>query len=97
MYIVGGGARNTLLCQLAADATGCKVVAGPTEATALGNVIIQAMGAGEIRGMDQAHDVARASAHVASYEPRPGGNWDELQGRLAEMRAKAQIAAVAGG
>ncbi len=96
VYIVGGGSRNSLLCQLAADATGRRVVAGPTEATALGNLLVQAMGAGEIRGMAQAREVARASAQVQRYEPRTGGSWDELHSRLVAMRARAQIAGVAG-
>jgi rhamnulokinase len=97
VHIVGGGSRNSLLCQLAADATGRQVVAGPTEATALGNVIVQAVGAGEIRGMDQVRDVARASAQVTRYEPRSSDLWEDLHGRLIAMREKAQTASLAGG
>ncbi len=89
IHIVGGGSRNSLLCQLAADATGRHVVAGPTEATALGNIIIQTLGAGEIRDMVEAHEVARASAQVTHYEPRAGEVWDELHARLVGLRAAA--------
>lgn len=50
VHVVGGGSQNKLLCQLTADATGRKVVAGPVEATALGNVLVQARGAGAVAG-----------------------------------------------
>ncbi len=48
LHVVGGGARNRLLCQLAADATGRAVVAGPVEATAAGNVLMQALALGHL-------------------------------------------------
>ena len=50
VHVVGGGSQNRLLCQLTADATGRKVVAGPVEATALGNILVQARAAGSIDG-----------------------------------------------
>ncbi|HEU4668074.1 MAG TPA: FGGY-family carbohydrate kinase, partial [Arthrobacter sp.] len=50
VHIVGGGSQNRLLCQLTADVTGRKVVAGPVEATALGNVLVQARAAGSVAG-----------------------------------------------
>jgi rhamnulokinase len=50
VHVVGGGSQNRLLCQLTADATGRKVVAGPVEATALGNVLVQARAAGSVDG-----------------------------------------------
>jgi len=86
---VGGGARNALLCQLTADACQRPVLAGPVEATALGNVLTQAMGAGEIRDLAEAHDVARRSTHAALYEPRDAGTWDERAARLQAPRPHA--------
>jgi rhamnulokinase len=72
LYIVGGGARNRLLCQLTSDLTGLPVLAGPVEATALGNVLVQAIGAGELAGLAEAREVAAASAERTRYEPRAG-------------------------
>lgn len=70
IHIVGGGTQNKLLCQLAADATGRSVVAGPIEATAIGNVLVQAMGVGLITSIDNARQIVRDSFDVVRYEPR---------------------------
>jgi rhamnulokinase len=67
IHIVGGGSRNVLLNQLVADATGRTVVAGPSEATAIGNVLIQAIGAGELSGLEEARAVVRRSFAVQVY------------------------------
>jgi rhamnulokinase len=70
IHIVGGGSRNALLNQLAASATGRTVIAGPSEATAAGNVLVQAMGAGEIANAAEAREVIRRSFSIEIYEPR---------------------------
>jgi rhamnulokinase len=67
IHIVGGGSRNALLNQLVADATGRTVIAGPSEATAIGNVLIQAIGAGELSGLQEARAVVRRSFGVEVY------------------------------
>src|ERR1022692_3317307 len=67
IHIVGGGSRNALLNQLVADATGRTVIAGPGEATAIGNVLIQAIGAGELAGLEEARGVVRRSFGVEVY------------------------------
>jgi rhamnulokinase len=67
IHIVGGGSRNALLNQLVADATGRTVIAGPSEATAIGNVLIQAIGAGELGGLEEARGVVRRSFGVEVY------------------------------
>jgi rhamnulokinase len=71
IHIVGGGSRNTLLNQFAADITGRRVVAGPAEATAAGNALIQAMGTGDIRSLDELRTVVRRSFELAEFSPRP--------------------------
>ncbi len=69
IHIVGGGSRNRLLNQLVADATGRSVIAGPSEATAIGNVLIQAIGAGELSGLEEARAVVRRSCAVETSRP----------------------------
>jgi rhamnulokinase len=69
IHIVGGGSRNKLLNQLAANVTGRRVVGGPTEATAAGNALTQALGAGDLRSLDDMREVVRASFPVEEFLP----------------------------
>lgn len=69
IHIVGGGSRNTLLNQLAANVTGRRVIAGPAEATAAGNALVQAMGAGEIDSLEELRAVVRQSFEVEEFRP----------------------------
>jgi rhamnulokinase len=71
IHLVGGGARNALLCRLTADITGCEVLAGPAEATALGNVLVQARAAGELGSLSELREVAAASVEPTAGEPAP--------------------------
>lgn len=70
IHVVGGGARNTLLNQLTADACGCRVVAGPSEATALGNLLVQARTLAKLPNGLSLRTVIRGSAETAEYLPR---------------------------
>jgi rhamnulokinase len=70
IHIVGGGSRNALLNQLVANITGRKVVAGPVEATAAGNLLVQAIGAGEVADLDAAREVVRRSFEIAEFRPQ---------------------------
>lgn len=71
VHIVGGGARNSLLCQLTADACGLPVVAGPVEATAIGNVLVQARALGALDGdLNRLRALIRATQPVIHYQPR---------------------------
>ena len=76
IHIVGGGSRNALLNQFVADCTGRRVVAGPTEATAIGNILVQAMGAGELADLDAARAVVRNSFELTTVEPHPSAEWE---------------------
>jgi rhamnulokinase len=70
IHIVGGGCRNELLCQLTADACGIPVVAGPVEATAFGNVLVQARAQGMIRGdLATLRSIVRATQPLRRYGP----------------------------
>jgi rhamnulokinase len=70
IHIVGGGTQNRLLCQMTADACGRRVVAGPIEATAIGNVMMQAVATGDVTSIADAREVIRASFSVETFEPR---------------------------
>jgi rhamnulokinase len=70
VHIVGGGSQNRLLCQLTADATGKPVVAGPVEATALGNVLVQARAAGQLSGgLGELRKIVAAGTVLERYVP----------------------------
>jgi rhamnulokinase len=69
IHVIGGGARNAPLCRLTAELTGREVLAGPVEATALGNVLVQARAAGELGSLAEMRAVAAASASPVVYEP----------------------------
>ena len=73
IHVIGGGARNDLLCRLTADLCGREVLAGPVEATALGNVLVQARGAGELASLAELRDAAAASAEPKLHEPSGDG------------------------
>jgi rhamnulokinase len=82
LHIVGGGVRNRLLCQLAADATGRTVEAGPVEATAVGSVVMQAMALGRVGSLSEARDLVRRSFEVEVFEPRSNPALDDALARL---------------
>ena len=77
IHIVGGGTQNQLLNQLTADAMGRKVVTGPVEATAIGNLIVQAIGNGDIANWQEGIAVIRDSFDIETYTPGDRGQWDK--------------------
>ena len=85
IHIVGGGAKNALLCQMAADATGRRIIAGPVEATAIGNLVTQAIAQGAIGSIAQAREIIRASFEVQEYRPRQSAAWDEAYERFEKL------------
>ena len=85
IHIVGGGCQNTLLCQLAADACDRPVVAGPVEATALGNVLVQAIGLGLLDSLAAGRAVVRRSFEVRTYEPQHHERWEGPYRRFLGM------------
>ncbi|MCA9107629.1 MAG: rhamnulokinase, partial [Planctomycetales bacterium] len=78
--IVGGGSQNRLLCQLTADACQRPVVTGPVEATALGNVMVQAMATGHLGSLAEARAAVAASISQEHFTPGPVTGWDEAFG-----------------
>jgi rhamnulokinase len=91
LHIVGGGARNALLCAWTANAAGVPVLAGPEEATVVGNLLVQAMALGEIESLAEARDVVRASFEPVVYEPVSSGGWQEARARFAELPTGAGL------
>lgn len=82
VHIVGGGGRNRLLDQMAADATGREVVVGPDEATARGNLLVQALGLGMVRDRHHLREIVRRSEAVQEFHPRRPEDWEEPWKRL---------------
>ncbi|NIP24038.1 MAG: rhamnulokinase [Phycisphaerae bacterium] len=77
LHIVGGGIQNELLCQFTANAIGKKVVAGPIEATASGNLLIQAKATGQIKTLAELRKIVRNSFELKEYEPQEASLWEE--------------------
>jgi len=87
LHIIGGGARNGLLNQMTANATGLPVIAGPVEATALGNGIVQLIALGELGDVAQARQVLRETGRAVRYEPRDIGAWNAHYARFCALTA----------
>jgi rhamnulokinase len=87
IHVVGGGSRNALLCQFTADACGRPVHAGPIEATAAGNVLMQMMARRRLASLAEARSVVARSFPVSEYEPRDTPAWDAAAGRFNALVA----------
>ena len=90
--VVGGGSQNDLLCQLTADAAGLRVVAGPVEATAIGNMMVQAFAQGRVGSLEEIRAVVRDSFQASTYEP--GGDpeeWSGLHERFSRLIEEARV------
>ncbi|MBN1287564.1 MAG: rhamnulokinase [Anaerolineae bacterium] len=87
IHIIGGGSKNALLCRLTADATGRRVVAGPDEATAIGNIIVQAMATGCLESLAAGRELVSLACDLRTYEPDPAtaGAWDGAYRRFGDV------------
>lgn len=92
LHIVGGGSKSALLNQLAANATGREIQAGPNEATAVGNVLIQALAMGHLSSLAALRQTVRDSFPIASFFPKDPAVWEEAARRFAKL-APASTAA----
>lgn len=77
IYMVGGGTQSKLLCQFAANSCGRQVVAGPIEATVLGNIILQLIATGELKDINQARELVAKSQDIKFYEPNDKEEWEK--------------------
>jgi rhamnulokinase len=85
IHIIGGGTKNRLLNQFTSDCTGRMVVTGPVEATAIGNLLMQAIALGQLGSLAEARAVVRNSFDVESYGPGSSAGWDEAYAKFVKM------------
>jgi len=90
LHIVGGGSRNRLLNQFTADATGLPVVAGPSEATALGNLLMQAKACGDVGSLAEVRAIVRTSTAPETFEPREPNRWDAAYERFIAIERRSR-------
>ena len=87
IHIVGGGTQNEQLCQMTADSCQCPVIAGPIEATAIGNVVMQAIASGEIDSVESGRAIVQHSFPVQRYEPSDAVQcWQEAYARFTSLQ-----------
>lgn len=85
IHMLGGGAKDRLLCQMTADSCGIPVVAGPVEATALGNILIQLVALGEIENLEQGRNLVRTMTELKTYHPQDIPAWEEAYRRYQTL------------
>jgi rhamnulokinase len=84
LHIVGGGIQNELLCQFTANALGKKVITGPIEATASGNVLMQARATGQLSSLEQAREIVSNSFELKEYQPQDVSKWDKQYDKVSK-------------
>jgi rhamnulokinase len=88
IHIVGGGSQNELLSQMTADAAGIPVLAGPVEATVIGNALVQLIALGEISTIEQGRQLVAGIADLKRYDPQPDGAWDQAYAKYSMLTAE---------
>jgi len=88
IHLVGGGTQNMMLCQWVSNATGKPVIAGPTEATAVGNLLMQLKADGEIKSIEEGRRLSHASSKLYEYSPRETAKWDGAYNRFINTTGK---------
>jgi len=85
LHIVGGGSKNDLLNQFTANALQIPVLAGPKEATAIGNIVVQAIALGHLKSLEEARQVVRNSSEIATFHPQDTAEWQKAFQRFEKM------------
>lgn len=88
VHVVGGGCKNQILNQFAADAMNCRILAGPVEATSIGNIVMQLFALGEIRSLAEGRALVRRSVEPKVFEPQNPGVWDEAYARFQKILSR---------
>lgn len=91
IHIIGGGSQNHLLNQYTADATGRLVLAGPVEATSIGNLLVQAWALGHLGSLEDGRTVVRKSFEVTAFEPQDRRQWDGAYGRYLRLIERGMV------
>ncbi|MFA7343311.1 MAG: rhamnulokinase family protein [Terrimicrobiaceae bacterium] len=86
LHIVGGGSQSLLLNQFAAEATGRQVLAGPVEATAIGNILVQAIADGKLASLSELRETVRNSAPIEEFQPSGNPEWQAAFARFEKLR-----------
>jgi rhamnulokinase len=92
--VVGGGGLNRMLCQMTADACGSVVVSGPAEASALGNIMVQAVAAGHLAGLAEGRAAIAQSVECSTFAPYRDDRWDEAFSRFHALQERSAAAVV---
>lgn len=85
LHTIGGGTQNRLLCQWTADAAGIPVIAGPIEATAIGNILMQAMARGDLSSLSEGREIVYRSFPLVTYQPQNTAVWEENYSRFQKI------------
>ena len=85
IHVIGGGSQNSFLCQLTADATGKPVIAGPVEATAIGNALVQAISLGYLDSLADGREWVARSFPLREHQPDTVGGWDAAYKKMVRM------------
>ena len=85
IHLIGGGAQNQVLCQFTANATGLPVIAGPTEGTALGNLLMQAKALGVVDSLEEIRDIVRQTIVTKTYEPQDQEAWNQAAEKYEQL------------
>lgn len=88
LHVIGGGSKNPLLNQWTANAIGKPVIAGPSEATAIGNIMIQAKAAGTVGSLNEMRKIIRESIHLENFIPENTSEWEEAYQKFLEIIQK---------
>lgn len=88
LYLLGGGSKDPLLCKMAACSTGIPVAAGPAEATALGNILLQFIALGDIKDVEEGRRLIRQSEDIKIYEPEDTNLWNKEYNRYLKLLNK---------
>ena len=85
LHLLGGGTKDNFLCEMTANCLNIPVSAGPVEATALGNIILQFIALGEIESVEQGRKIIAQNEKITNYAPSGNGAWDEAYERYVNV------------